>query len=58
MQDKLTFKTYECTVYAYGQEGNKVKLVVTDTSEQKIYNKFLKLGLIAKDFVKLNSTGE
>lgn len=58
MQDKLTFKTYECTVYAIGKESNKVKLVVTDTSEQKIYNKFLKLGLIAKDFVKLNSTGE
>lgn len=58
MQTNITFKTYQCTVYAYGQEGNKVVMVVTDTSEQKIYNKFLKLGLIAKNFIEINSTGE
>ena len=55
----MKFKTYEVTISVYGQPGSET-IVVTDTSEQKIYNKFLRLGIIAKGFkeVKLSSTGE
>lgn len=53
MSDCHKFKTYEVTISVYGQPGNKERLIVTDTSEQKIYSKFLRLGLIATDFVEI-----
>lgn len=56
----MQYKTYEVSITVYGQKSSEV-IIVSDTSEQKIYNKFLRLGIIAKGFkeIELNSsTGE
>lgn len=55
----MQYKTYEVSIEVYGKPGAEV-IIVSDTSEQKIYNKFLRLGIIAKGFkeIQLSSTGE